>query len=99
MGAGLPAVGIRLETLASRLQLCYQLTTGGKFGDALEKFRQLLLSVPLLVVDSKQEIGEAQQLIGDHSKRLVYHARSKQSAFPIFFQKSVANTYWVCLWN
>uniref|UniRef100_A0A0M3J4F2 Coatomer subunit alpha (inferred by orthology to a human protein) n=1 Tax=Anisakis simplex TaxID=6269 RepID=A0A0M3J4F2_ANISI len=60
---GLPAVGLQLGDLANRLQVCYHLTTSGKFGEAIEKLRQLLLSVPLLVVNSKQEVAEAQQLI------------------------------------
>ncbi|NWR95406.1 COPA protein, partial [Furnarius figulus] len=59
----LPAVGLKLNDLIQRLQLCYQLTTAGKFEEAVEKFRSILLSVPLLVVDNKQEIAEAQQLI------------------------------------
>uniref|UniRef100_A0A0M3ILK3 COPI_C domain-containing protein n=1 Tax=Ascaris lumbricoides TaxID=6252 RepID=A0A0M3ILK3_ASCLU len=60
---GLPAVGLHLGDLANRLQTCYHLTTSGKFAEAIEKLRQLLLSVPLLIVDSKQEVAEAQQLI------------------------------------
>ncbi|XP_011813055.1 PREDICTED: coatomer subunit alpha [Colobus angolensis palliatus] len=60
---GVPAVGLKLNDLIQRLQLCYQLTTVGKFEEAVEKFRSILLSVPLLVVDNKQEIAEAQQLI------------------------------------
>ena len=45
-------------------QTAYQLTTGGKFQEAIGKFHNILLSVTLLVVDSKQEITEAQQLMG-----------------------------------
>ncbi|CAD5111121.1 DgyrCDS461 [Dimorphilus gyrociliatus] len=60
---GLPATGLRLAELIHRLQAAYQLTTSGKFADAIEKFRSILLSVPLLVVENKQEIAEAQQLI------------------------------------
>jgi len=44
-------------------QSCYQLTTGGKFAEASEKFKTILLSIPLLVVDGRQEIAEAQQLL------------------------------------
>nr|CAB3232867.1 coatomer subunit alpha [Phallusia mammillata] len=60
---GLPVVGLSLAVLATRLQDAYKLTTQGKFDDAIVKFRDILLSVPLLVVDNKQEISEAQQLI------------------------------------
>ncbi|XP_067949452.1 coatomer subunit alpha-like isoform X2 [Watersipora subatra] len=61
--SGLPAVGVQLPHLASRLQQAYQLTTLGKFVDAIEKFRGILLTVPLLVVESRQDITEAQQLV------------------------------------
>ncbi|XP_062572484.1 coatomer subunit alpha-like, partial [Saccostrea cucullata] len=61
--AGMPAVGMKLNTLVQQLQVAYQMTTTGKFGDAIDKFRSILLSVPLLVVDNKQEISEAQQLV------------------------------------
>ena len=54
----MPAVGLKLSDLVARLQTAYQLTTSGKFGDAIERFRVILLSVPLLVVDNKQEISE-----------------------------------------
>ncbi|KAJ8928467.1 hypothetical protein NQ314_018972 [Rhamnusium bicolor] len=59
----LPTAGVKLNDLVTRLQVCYQLTTGGKFTEAIEKFQSLLLSVTLLVVDNKQEITEAQQLL------------------------------------
>jgi coatomer protein complex subunit alpha (xenin) len=54
---------MKLEELVARLQLAYRLTTNGKFQEAVEKFRSILLSVPLLVVDSRQDILESQQLI------------------------------------
>lgn len=60
---GLPAIGVKLPDLIQRLQQCYQLTTVGKFQDAVEKFRHLLLSILMLSVDSKQEITEAKQLL------------------------------------
>ena len=54
----LPAICVRLSDLASRLQQAYQLTTMGKFAEAIDKLRAILLSVPLLVVDNRQEITE-----------------------------------------
>jgi coatomer protein complex subunit alpha (xenin) len=59
----LPVVTFQLGDLAQRLQQAYHLTTSGKFNDAITKFRDLLLSIPLLVVESKQEVLEAQQLV------------------------------------
>lgn len=40
---GVPAVGLKLNDLVQRLQSCYQLTTAGKFSDAVDKFRSILL--------------------------------------------------------
>lgn len=60
---GVPAVGLHLRDLIARLQQCYQMTTAGRFDEAVDKFRSILLSVPLLMLDNKQEIAEAQQLI------------------------------------
>ena len=59
---GLPAVGLKLSELIARLQVAYQLTTQGKFVEAIVKFRSILLSVPLLVVDKRQDISEAGSL-------------------------------------
>ena len=44
-------------------QESYKLTTQGKFDDAIVKFRDILLSVPLLVVDTKADINEVSWLI------------------------------------
>ena len=55
---GVPSVGLKLNDLVQRLQQAYQLTTAGKFADAIDRFRAILLSVPLLVVDNKSEIAE-----------------------------------------
>ncbi|XP_062521183.1 coatomer subunit alpha-like [Corticium candelabrum] len=61
---GLAAVGLQLGTLVHRLQAAYQLTTQGKFSDAVSRFRHVLHSVPFIVVENRQELTEAQQLIG-----------------------------------
>ncbi|KAK6009925.1 WD domain, G-beta repeat protein, partial [Ostertagia ostertagi] len=61
--SGLPAVTVTLADLAARLQGCYHMTTAGKFADAIDKLRKILLFVPMLVVSSKQEVAEAEQLI------------------------------------
>ncbi|CAF1625968.1 unnamed protein product [Adineta ricciae] len=58
-----PAVGLKLESLVARLQVASGLTTNGKFQEAVDNFRSILLSVPLLVVESRQDILESQQLI------------------------------------
>ncbi|KAF5397765.1 Coatomer subunit alpha [Paragonimus heterotremus] len=63
LNTALPTVAITLNDLISRLQLAYQLTTKGKFQDAVDRFRTILLSVPLLVVDSLSEESEAKRLI------------------------------------
>lgn len=58
-----PAIGVKLDDLVKQLQACYQLTTGGKFTEALEKFQHLLLCITLLNVETKQEVLEAHQLL------------------------------------
>nr|CAH8870640.1 unnamed protein product [Trichobilharzia regenti] len=58
-----PAPVINLSELITRLQTAYQLTTKGKFQDAINRFRTILLSVPLLVVHSPSEEAEAKSLI------------------------------------
>jgi coatomer protein complex subunit alpha (xenin) len=60
---GLPAVGVKLPALVDKLQSAYQLTTGGKFAEAVIKMRAVLLSITLLAVETKQEISEANQLL------------------------------------
>ncbi|GLV43141.1 Coat Protein (coatomer) alpha [Carabus blaptoides fortunei] len=60
---GLPATGVKLADLVQRLQVCYQLTTGGKFAEAVEKLQSIILHITLLAVENKQEIAEAQQLL------------------------------------
>ncbi|KOB69607.1 Coatomer protein complex subunit alpha [Operophtera brumata] len=53
----------RLTELVSQLQQCYQLTTSGKFVEAVEKLQHVVQRVPLLHVDTKPELSEAQQLL------------------------------------
>eukprot|EP00731_Ephydatia_muelleri_P009629 Em0005g215a len=60
---GLPVVPVKLSALVQMLQIAYQLTTAGKFQEAVTKFHHILLSVTLLAVDSKSEATEAQQLM------------------------------------
>jgi coatomer protein complex subunit alpha (xenin) len=60
----LPAMGVKISDLSQdKLKHCYDLTTQGKFNEALEKFRLLLLNIPLIVVESKPEIEEAKFLV------------------------------------
>ncbi|VDD80775.1 unnamed protein product [Mesocestoides corti] len=63
LALGLPVVPIRLEHLIARLQTAYQLTTKAKFADAVDRFRSIMLSVPLLVVENNTEEAEAKSLI------------------------------------
>lgn len=60
---GLPVTPIKLSNLIAQLQICYQLTTGGKFAEAVKKLQDLILEITLLSVDTKMEISEAQQLL------------------------------------
>lgn len=46
----LPAGGYKLEDLEKRLTDCYSLFSGGKFSDAIDRFRNLLLSTLFLQI-------------------------------------------------
>ncbi|KAM3959798.1 LOW QUALITY PROTEIN: coatomer subunit alpha [Aphomia sociella] len=59
----LPVLTIKLNDLVSQLQQCYQLTTAGKFTEAVERLQRIAQTVPLLHVDTKVELTEAQQLL------------------------------------
>lgn len=61
--ASLPTSGFVLSDLIDQLQHCYQLTTAGKFTEAIDKFKHILISIPLLAVDTRSEIAEATQLL------------------------------------
>ncbi|VDN40407.1 unnamed protein product [Dibothriocephalus latus] len=63
LASGLPAVPVRLDNLLARLQTAYQLTTKAKFADAVDRFREILLLVPLLVVENSTEESEAKSLL------------------------------------
>lgn len=59
----LPALGLKLSSLMDKLKEASQLTTAAKFSEAVEKFKAILLAVPLIIVDTKQEVSEAQNLL------------------------------------
>ncbi|XP_022827317.1 coatomer subunit alpha isoform X2 [Spodoptera litura] len=59
----LPVVTTKLNDLVTQLQQCYQLTTAGKFTDAVERLQRIARDVPLLHVDTKPDLAEAQQLL------------------------------------
>ena len=63
LAGSLPAVPLRLEHLIARLQTAYQLTTKAKFADAVDRFRSIMLAVPLLLVENNTEEAEAKSLI------------------------------------
>ena len=74
---------MKMSDLVSRLQSAYQLTTSCKFTEAVTTFRYILLSIPLLVVETKAEEQEAQQLLTICSSYLVGLAmESKRKELP-----------------
>lgn len=60
----LPVIAVKLNDLVTALQQCYQLTTAGKFTEAVDKLEKVAQSVPLLQAEGKAELAEAQQLLG-----------------------------------
>lgn len=53
---------MRLDALAESLQAGYQLTTKGKFTEAQARMHEILMNVPLLVLQNKSALSEAQQV-------------------------------------
>ena len=60
---GLPNCPIKLDDLVAQLQEAYKLTSKGKFPDAIDMMRRIILLATLTVVDTKARIQEAQELI------------------------------------
>jgi len=59
----LPAVGVTMDQVKSVIAAAKQSTTQGKFEEAIERFRDGLLWIPLLNVERRQEVEEAQNWI------------------------------------
>eukprot|EP00124_Ichthyophonus_hoferi_P001771 Ihof_evm4s102 gene=Ihof_evmTU4s102 len=59
---GKPLIAITLKMLVQQLQSAYQVTTQGKFQEAMGRFRAILITIPLVVVDTKKELADAQSL-------------------------------------
>ena len=58
-----PALPYNLGSLETQLAKAYRLVTEGKFADALRVFDAILLMIPFLVVDSRKEAAEIQELL------------------------------------
>lgn len=58
-----PALAFTVGGLEENLARAYRLVTEGKFADALKLFTTILLTVPLLVVDSRKEAEEVKELL------------------------------------
>jgi coatomer protein complex subunit alpha (xenin) len=107
----LPAIGLKFSDLTQRLQSAYSMTTNGKFLEAIEQFRSILLSIPLLVVDSKQEIVDAQQLIEVckeyivglqmevHRKDLPEGAKQCEVKKNFYYKRTKLKTYFKYSWQ
>ena len=54
---------LTLDSLISDLKQAYTATTNGKFKEALKIFSNIIHSIPLLVLQSKQQVTEANDLI------------------------------------
>eukprot|EP00035_Acanthoeca_spectabilis_P020209 m.431665 g.431665 ORF g.431665 m.431665 type:complete len:1324 (+) comp17334_c0_seq1:16-3987(+) len=59
----LPAGVIQLSSLVTQLQAAYKAFTGGKFDLCIKAMRKILYQIPLLVVDSKADREDAQELL------------------------------------
>jgi len=63
-GGAMPRLCITVASLVEKVKSAYGLVTAGKFGEAQEAFLGILYSVPLTVVQSRQQVGELKELLG-----------------------------------
>jgi coatomer protein complex subunit alpha (xenin) len=54
----LPALALTLQPLIDRLKNAYKATAGGKFTEALNLFISILQTIPLITVESRQEVND-----------------------------------------
>merc|ERR1719247_3592689 len=59
----LPLACVKLPNLVNSLKAAYKLFQGGKFEDAKAAFQNIMTSIPLLVVDTRQEVSEVKELL------------------------------------
>lgn len=60
----LPAIGVKLETLTGpMLQAAYQAFKNGKFESCGELMRKVLYKIPMLVLDGREEVEDAEGLL------------------------------------
>ena len=55
-------MGVTLDQVKAILVAAKQSTTGGKFDEAIERFRDGLLWIPMLNVDRRQEVEEVRRI-------------------------------------
>lgn len=60
---GKPALTITLQHLVMKLQIGYSLTTQGKFIEAVQILQSVIHSVPLLTMEMRKDVTEAQKII------------------------------------
>ena len=57
-----PKSAVSINRLQNQIKEAYKLYTAGDFENALAEFRNLLNSIPLLVLRSEEELGDVEQL-------------------------------------
>eukprot|EP00276_Gloeochaete_wittrockiana_P011375 CAMPEP_0184649706 /NCGR_PEP_ID=MMETSP0308-20130426/7114_1 /TAXON_ID=38269 /ORGANISM="Gloeochaete witrockiana, Strain SAG 46.84" /LENGTH=1213 /DNA_ID=CAMNT_0027082633 /DNA_START=152 /DNA_END=3793 /DNA_ORIENTATION=- len=62
--SGSPALIINLPPLIEKLKNAYKCVTDGKFTDAATIFQSVITAIPLLVVDTRQDVNEVKELLG-----------------------------------
>lgn len=68
---GRPLIPNMLQKCLDMVQAGYAMTTKGNFSGAIELFKRVLWTIPLLKVNTKQELVEAQQIITIASEYIV----------------------------
>ena len=61
---GWPRLCTTLPGLVERLKGAYTFVTGGKFQEALEQFLAIVATIPVVLVDTRQQVKELKELLG-----------------------------------
>jgi coatomer protein complex subunit alpha (xenin) len=60
---GLPQLAISVSELIEKVQLGYRATTAGRFQEAVEAFKSVFAALPLVSVNSSQELSEVREVL------------------------------------
>jgi coatomer protein complex subunit alpha (xenin) len=95
-GVRRPETGLKLATCVAVLRLAYRSVTDGKFSAALQQFRRILHTVPLLVVDQKaqeREVADLVAICNEYVTAMRVEAARKEVRYAVIYLIIPRRTY------